>query len=138
MEAHRLVEQDQPITSEVLSGIYGKLLDEYWGDALSPDQRAQHTWARIPHFFQSPYYVYQYATCFASTAKLMAEIGGSDAATRKTAVTRYLDLLRSGGSDHPMALLKKAGVDLSRPEAVKAVSSQLNGLVDRLEKELGQ
>jgi oligoendopeptidase F len=138
LEAHRLVERDQPITSEVLSGIYGRLLDEYWGDALSSDQRAQHTWARIPHFFQSPYYVYQYATCFASTAKLMAEIGGSNAATRKTAVTRYLDLLRSGGSDHPMTLLKKAGVDLSRPEAVKAVSSQLDGLVDRLEKELGQ
>jgi oligoendopeptidase F len=138
LEAHRLVERDQPITSEVLSGIYGRLLDEYWGDALSSDQRAQHTWARIPHFFQSPYYVYQYATCFASTAKLMAEIGGSNAATRKTAVTRYLDLLRSGGSDHPMTLLKKASVDLSRPEAVKAVSSQLDGLVDRLEKELGQ
>ena len=75
LEAHRLVEKDQPITSEVLSGIYAKLLGEYWGDALSPDQRAQHTWARIPHFFQSPYYVYQYATCFASTAKLMEEIG---------------------------------------------------------------
>jgi oligoendopeptidase F len=136
LEAHRLVERDQPITSEVLSGIYGKLLHEYWGDALSADQRAQHTWARIPHFFQSPYYVYQYATCFASTAKLMAEIGGSDPATRTTAVTRYLDLLRSGGSDHPMALLKEAGVDLSRPETVKAVSSQLDGLVNRLEQEL--
>ncbi len=96
LEAHRLVEHDQPITSETLSGIYSRLLGEYWGDALSPDPRAQHTWARIPHFFQSPYYVYQYATCFASTAKLMEEIGGTDAVTRTKAVARYLDLLRSG------------------------------------------
>jgi oligoendopeptidase F len=136
LEAHRLVEQDQPITSEVLNGIYGTLLAEYWGDALSPDPRAQHTWARIPHFFQSPYYVYQYATCFASTAKLMEEIGGGDAATRQTAVNRYLKLLRAGGSDHPMKLLKCAGVDLSQPETVRAVSSQLDSLVDMLEKEL--
>ena len=136
LEAHRLVEGDQPITSDTLSGIYAKLLGEYWGDALSPDQRAQHTWARIPHFFQSPYYVYQYATCFASTAKLMEEIGSRDAATRRTAVDRYLALLKSGGSDHPMTLLKAAGVDLSKPETVKAVSAQLNGLVDRLEREL--
>jgi oligoendopeptidase F len=136
LEAHRLVEQDQPITSEVLSGIYARRLDEYWGDALSPDPRAQHTWARIPHFFQSPYYVYQYATCFASTAKIMEEIGSADPATRKAAVDRYLKLLQSGGSDHPMTLLQKAGVDLSRPETVRAVSAQLNGLVDRLEKEL--
>jgi oligoendopeptidase F len=137
LEAHRLVEQDQPITSETLSGIYAKLLGEYWGDALSAEPRAQHTWARIPHFFQSPYYVYQYATCFASTAKLMEEIGSEDPAVRKAAVDRYLNLLQSGGSDHPMELLKRAGVDLSRPETVRAVSSQLDGLVDRLEREIG-
>jgi oligoendopeptidase F len=136
LEAHRLVERDQPITSEVLSGIYGKLLGEYWGDALSPDPRTQHTWARIPHFFQSPYYVYQYATCFASTAKLMDEIGGSDAVARRAAVDRYLHLLKSGGSDHPMTLLRTAGVDLSKPETVRAVSAQLDGLVDHLEREL--
>jgi oligoendopeptidase F len=136
LEAHRLVERDQPVTSDVLSSIYGRLLNEYWGDALSPDQRAQHTWARIPHFFQSPYYVYQYATCFASTAKLMEEIGSHDPVTRATAVERYLTLLQAGGSDHPMALLQRAGVDLSRPETVRAVSAQLDGLVDRLEAEL--
>jgi oligoendopeptidase F len=136
LEAHRLVERDQPITSEVLSGIYAKRLAEYWGDALSPDQRAQHTWARIPHFFQSPYYVYQYATCFASTAKLMEEVGSRDPQARQAAVDRYLKLLQAGGSDHPMELLKKAGVDLSQPETVKAVSAQLDGLVDRLEHEL--
>jgi oligoendopeptidase F len=137
LEAHRLVEQDQPITSDTLSGIYARLLGEYWGDALSPDQRAQHTWARIPHFFQSPYYVYQYATCFASTAKLMEEIGSRDPAVRTAAVDRYLTLLQSGGSDHPMELLKRAGVDLSRPETVRAVSAQLDGLVDKLEREIG-
>ena len=136
LQAHRLVEGDQPITSDTLSGMYDKLLGEYWGDALSADPRAQHTWARIPHFFQSPYYVYQYATCFASTAKLMEEIGAEDAAVREAAVDRYLKLLRSGGSDHPMALLTRAGVDLSQPETVRAVASQLDNLVDRLESEL--
>ncbi len=136
LQAHRLVETDQPITSETLSGLYARLLAEYWGDALTPDTRAQHTWARIPHFFQSPYYVYQYATCFASTAKLMEEVAGKDAATRTAAVARYLDLLRSGGSDHPMTLLQRAGVDLAQPDTVRAVVAQLDGLVTRLEAEL--
>ena len=136
LQAHRLVETDQPITSETLSGIYSQVLSDYWGDALSPDSRAQHTWARIPHFFQSPYYVYQYATCFASTARLMQEIGSPNPATRSAAVARYLHLLQSGGSDHPMALLQKAGVDLSQPETVRAVSAQLDALVDRLEREM--
>jgi oligoendopeptidase F len=130
------VERDQPITSEVLSNIYGKLLDDYWGDALSSDTRGSLTWARIPHFFQSPYYVYQYATCFASTAKLMNDIRGDDPVARAGGVKRYLDLLRAGGSDYPMNLLARAGVDLSQPDAVRAVVKQLDGLVTRLEGEL--
>src|ERR671912_694697 len=134
LEAHRLVEQDQPITSETLSGIYARLLGEYWGDALSADPRAQHTWARIPHFFQSPYYVYQYATCFASTAKLMNEVQSKDMAVRAGAVDRYLELLRAGGSDYPMDLLARAGVDLSQADTVRAVVHQLDRLVTQLEE----
>jgi oligoendopeptidase F len=136
LAAHRLVEGDAPVTADALSAIYGRLLHEYWGDALSPDPRADKTWARIPHFFQSPYYVYQYATCFASTARLMREIGSADAAVRAPAVARYLELLRAGGSDHPMTLLRRAGVDLGDPSTVKAVGEQLDALVTRLEAEL--
>ena len=136
LQAHTMVEHDQPITSDILNGIYARLLDEYWGDALSGDDKAKLTWARIPHFFQSPYYVYQYATCFASTARLMADVQSQDGAVRRAAVDRYLNLLRAGGSDHPMQLLKRAGVDLSEPETVRAVVQQLDGLVDRLEREL--
>ena len=94
------------------------------------------TWARIPHFFQSPYYVYQYATCFASTAKLMNDVQSRDPQVRQGAVKRYLDLLSAGGSDHPMNLLARAGVDLREPATVRAVVQQLDGLVDRLEREL--
>jgi oligoendopeptidase F len=136
LEAHRLVEREEPVTSDALSGIYARLLEEYWGDALTPDTRARFTWARIPHFYQSPYYVYQYATCFASTAKLMLEMNSPDVAVRRSVVDRYLTLLSAGGSDYPMTLLASAGVDLSQPDTVRAVSTQLDDLVTRLEAEL--
>ena len=57
-------------------------------------------------------------------------------ATREDAVSRYLSLLRAGGSDYPMNLLARAGVDLSRPETVRAVAAELDILVARLESEL--
>jgi oligoendopeptidase F len=136
LQAHTLVEQDQPVTSDILNALYARLLDEYWGDALSPDDRARMTWARIPHFFQSPYYVYQYATCFASTAKLMSDVQSGDPARHRGAVDRYLDLLRAGGSDYPMNLLARAGVDLGLPDTIRAVVAQLDDLVTRLEAEL--
>jgi oligoendopeptidase F len=55
---------------------------------------------------------------------------------RAAAIERYLTLLRSGGSDHPLTLLQKAGVDLGRPETVRAVVDQLDALVSRLEREI--
>jgi oligoendopeptidase F len=136
LQAHRLVEQDQPVTSDVLNEMYARLLREYYGDVIDEEDVSRVTWARIPHFFSTPYYVYQYATCFASTARLMQDLRASDPARRAGGVDRYLSLLRAGGSDYPMTLLAKAGVDLSQPDTVRAVSAELDLLVGRLEETL--
>jgi oligoendopeptidase F len=136
LRAHRLAEEDKPITSEILTEMYTTLLNDYYGDAVDLNELTGVTWARIPHFFNSPYYVYQYATCFASAAKIAREITSGDAASREAARERYLTLLRSGGNDHPMEQLKKAGVDLSASDTIRAIIEQLDTLVTRLEKEL--
>ena len=133
---HRLVEQDCPVTAEVLNATYAALLREYYGDVLDEEELSSVTWARIPHFFGTPYYVYQYATCFASTARIMQGVRAPDSGTRAEGVHRYLSLLRAGGSDYPMNLLAQAGVDLGRPDTVGAVAAELETLVVRLESEL--
>ena len=83
LRAHRLVEQDQPITAEILTETYTQLLKDYYGDAIDMNPFTGITWSRIPHFFNSPYYVYQYATCFASAAKIAQADHG--AAARQSA-----------------------------------------------------
>ena len=93
------------------------------------------TWARIPHFFNTPYYVYQYATCFASSAQLYDAMTTGSPESRKAATERYLTLLRSGGNDHPMAQLKKAGVDLTQRATIQAVIDQMDRLVAQMESE---
>jgi len=133
VEAHRRVERGEPVTAESLKELYGGLQEHWYGAGVVQDDLYRSTWARIPHLYRSPYYVYQYATCFASSARLHAEILSGD--RREDAVRRYLELLRSGGSDHPMEQLKRAGVDLSRPETVQEVVHQLDGLVDELQSE---
>jgi oligoendopeptidase F len=138
LRAHRLTESDQPITSDILTGVYRALLADYYGDALDMNDLTGITWSRIPHFYSSPYYVYQYATCFASAARLAQEIMHGPEGERRAARERFLDLLRAGGSDYPMALLKNAGVDLSQPDTVRAIVTQLDDLVTRLERELGE
>jgi oligoendopeptidase F len=136
LAVHQRVERDEPVTSEVLNEMYQERFAAYYGDAVDAEELTPLTWARIPHFFGSSYYVYQYATCFASAAKLAEEIGKGPEGGRDAARTRYLELLAAGGSDHPMTLLKNAGVDLSEPSTVQAVVTQLADLVGRLEREL--
>lgn len=135
MQAHKLVEAGKPITAAVLNGIYLQLLKDYYGDAVTVDEAYQATWSRIPHFYNSPYYVYQYATCFASSAKLFKDMTTGEPAARAAATARYLELLRSGGNDHPMTQLQKAGVDLSKRETVQAVVDQMEELVSQMEAE---
>ena len=136
LAAHELVERDQPITADVLNALYRERFEAYYGDAVDVEDLTPVTWARIPHFFNTPYYVYQYATCFASAARLARELTEGPDAERRVARDRYLDLLASGGSDHPMTLLRRAGVDLSEPATVQAVVAQLDRLVTRLEEDL--
>ena len=136
LQAHRLVEEDKPVTADVLNEMYAGLLRDYYGDVIDQEAVSRLTWARIPHFFSTPYYVYQYATCFASTARLMQDIRSKDGRLSGEAVERYLSLLKAGGSDYPMNLLARAGVDLSQPDTVRAVGDELGMLVGKLESEL--
>ena len=136
-QAHELVEKGEPVTAEVLTGIIEKLFDEYYGKNVEKEELLYVLWARIPHFFNSPFYVYQYATCFASSAILYDKIiKEKDEKKRNTALKKYIGLLSSGGSDFPMNQLKKAGVDLSKKTAIEEVAKQFDLLLDKLEIEI--
>jgi oligoendopeptidase F len=136
LSAHRMVERGEAVTAEALAELYSALLRTWHGDVVEYPELARTSWARVPHFFASPYYVYQYATCFASSAQLARQLTTGSPDARAAALSRYLGLLSAGGNDHPMALLRRAGVDLARPEPVQAVVAQMDLLVSRLEGEL--
>lgn len=137
LEAHRRAENGEPVTRDSLSEIYQSIIESWYGDAITSHDLYRYTWTRIPHFYQSPYYVYQYATSYAASAAVFQAMREATTETdRSEVVDRYLTLLRAGGSDHPMTLLRNAGVDLSQPAPVEAVVRRTRDLVDRLEAEL--
>jgi oligoendopeptidase F len=135
-QAHQLVEKGEPVTADALRAIYGKLIAEYFGDAIEFESLYESYWTRIGHFFSRPYYVYKYATSFASSAQIVQGVQSKDASVRKKALDNYLGMLKSGGSDYPMEQLRKCGVDLAKPDAIQAVVSRLDNLVTLLEAEL--
>jgi len=135
-QVHKLVEEGQPITADVLNSVYHDVLVTFYGDSMDNHELYDVTWARIPHFSSVPYYVYQYATSYAASAALFKQMNEGNRKSKKQAKTNYINLLKSGGSDYPVEQLKKAGVDMTQPEAVQAVIDNMDDLVNRYEKEL--
>lgn len=135
-QVHKLVEEGQPITADVLNGVYHDVLVTYYGDSMANHELYDVTWARIPHFSSVPYYVYQYATSYAASSALFKQMNEGSRKSKKQARINYINLLKSGGSNYPVEQLKQAGVDLTQPEAVQAVINSMDDLVNRYEGEL--
>ncbi len=126
---HGMAERGEPLTVESLSEVYYNLNVKYYGPQMVVDQEIALEWARIPHFYSS-FYVYKYATGFSAAAALAEQILDQG----QPAVERYLKFLSSGGSDYPIELLKKAGVDMTSPEPVNQALETFSDLVERMEQ----
>ena len=74
------------------------------------------------------------ATGYAAATALAQGLSSGD----PQAQTRYLAFLRSGGSDHPVELLRQAGVDMSTPQPVAVTMAQFSSRLAELEQLLSQ
>ncbi len=106
--SHDMYEKGKPLTNESLSEGYCALNRLYYGGSVKTCDTIAIEWARIPHFYNA-FYVYKYATGFSAAVILATGIFNGDSNMRDA----YMQLLKSGGSDYPLSLLKKAGVDFA-------------------------
>ena len=128
---HEKVEGGEPLTAEDFNNIYYDLNKQYYGESCEVNADIGLEWARIPHFY-SNFYVYKYATGFSAASALSKQILEEG----ESAVARYKEFLKSGGSDFPLNQLRKAGVDMEKKESVDKALHVFKDLVDDLEKEL--
>ncbi len=136
LEAHRLVERGEPVTAERLQQLYLENFAAFFGSSLDDQEWERNTWARIPHLFNSPYYVFQYATAKAASSLLHQRMTTGPESARREAVARHLELLEAGGSDNPVTLLARAGVDFATAAPFESLLTTMDRLVDELEGEL--
>ena len=131
-----MIEQGKPVNADVLGNIWKNLNNIYSSDIIEETKYSNYGWTRISHFYGVPYYVYQYATCFASSAQIYNNTTKGNETEKKESLNKYLTLLKSGGNDFPMEQLKKAGVDLTKSEPINAVINQLDEMVKLLAIEI--
>nr|GGG75080.1 hypothetical protein GCM10011398_19850 [Virgibacillus oceani] len=126
---YELAEAGTPLTANVLSEQKREALENFWGDTVVFDEGAGLTWMRQPHYYMGLYpYTYSAGlTVSTAVAQKIQEEG-------KTAVDRWLSVLKAGGTMKPLDLIKQAGVDMSKPDAIKTAVAYVGRLVDELEK----
>ena len=129
---HERVEKGQTLTADWLNQKYLELTRQYYGHdrgVCQVDDYIQVEWSRIPHFYMN-YYVFQYSTGIIASMALSDMVVKGD----KKVQAGYLEVLKAGGSDYPLAILKKAGVDMTKPEPYAAALKRFDQLVGEMEK----
>jgi oligoendopeptidase F len=126
--AHASAESGEPLTLDKFKEIYRGLLELYFGPDFTLDDELSLECLRIPHFYRA-FYVYKYATGISAAMALAERVltgGGHE-------LTDYLNFLRGGCSKDPLDLLRSAGVDMEKPDAVDTALTEFGRLVDELD-----
>ncbi len=131
LRIHEKAEKGEPLTGDVLNELYGEILKKYYGHEKGVchiDDLYNVEWAYVPHFYYN-FYVYQYATSFTASTALAEKVLGKE----EGAIEKYIEFLSSGGSDYPIELLKKAGVDMTGSEPFNKTMVAMNRTMDEIE-----
>jgi len=128
LKAHDMAEAGEGLSGAKFTSIYGDLLKRYHGPAMKFEPSYANEWAFIPHFYNA-FYVFQYATCIsAATYFAQAILKGG---TRER--DNYLSVLKAGGSDYPVEILKRAGLDMTTPAPYQALVASFKDTLDQAE-----
>ncbi len=125
---HKAIESGETLTAEWMCQQYEDLNAQYYGSVVEKDDVIRYEWARIPHFYNA-FYVYKYATGYSAATAISKKI----LTEGKPAAQDYIRFLKTGESDHPIELLKIAGVDMSSPLPVQQAMETFNQLLDEFE-----
>lgn len=135
-EIHKAVEAGKPLTGDSLSAMYMGILKKYYGHdkgVCVVDDENAYEWCYIPHFYYD-FYVFQYATSQIYSTAFAQKVMDQG----KPAVESYFKLLKGGGSEYPLDIIRTAGLDPLSSEpfdlAMKTMNSVMNQIESLLDK----
>jgi oligoendopeptidase F len=107
--------EKEALTLERLCDLYLELVTDYYGPNVVVDECVKYEWLKIPHFVNTPFYVYTYATGMSAAIGLARNIIKNG----QPAVDAYFRFLRAGRSKFPLDSLRDAGIDMSTSKPIQ-------------------
>ena len=126
-EVYKIIDEGGSVNADVLSDLFRKNLELFWGDAVEIPDGAELTWMRQPHYYMGLYsYTYSAGLTVATQAMLRIREKGAPA------VEDWKKFLSAGGTLDPAGLSKLAGVDITTDGPLTATIDYIGSLIDEI------
>ena len=126
-EVYRIIDGGGSVNADILSDLFRKNLELFWGDDVEIPEGAELTWMRQPHYYMGLYsYTYSAGLTVATQELLRIEKEG------ETAVRDWKNFLAAGATRDPAGLAKLAGIDITTNEPLNATIDYIGSLIDEI------
>ncbi|WP_163971896.1 M3 family metallopeptidase [Oceanobacillus halotolerans] len=121
-------ENNQPLSTAIISKTKGAILSEFWGDTVEIDEGANLTWMRQPHYYMG-LYPFTYSVGISASTVMAERIQKEGQAIGK----QWTEVLKQGGNKSGLDLYRMAGLEMSTTENLKKAIARVGTIVDELE-----
>ncbi len=126
-EVYRIIDGGGSVNADVLSDIFRKNLELFWGSDVEIPEGAELTWMRQPHYYMGLYsYTYSAGLTVATQALLRIEKEG------EPAVQDWKKFLAAGCTQDPVGLAKIAGFDITTDAPLNATIDYIGTVIDEI------
>ncbi len=126
-EVYKLVDAGDSVNAEVLSDIFRKNLELFWGEGVKINDGAELTWMRQPHYYMG-LYSYTYSAGLTVATEVARRIQREGA----YAVEDWKKVLDAGSTLDPIGLAKLAGVDITTDAPLNDTIDYIGSIIDEI------
>ena len=126
-EVYKLVDAGDSVNAEVLSDIFRKNLELFWGEGVKINDGAELTWMRQPHYYMG-LYSYTYSAGLTVATEVARRIQREGA----PAVEDWKKVLDPGSTLDPIGLAKLAGVDITTDAPLNDTIDYIGSIIDEI------
>ena len=125
LDVHLKAKNSGELSSTEIDNAWTKANSKMFGNSIKISEYYKSWWMYIPHFIHSPFYCYSYSFGELLVHGLFAKYKED----KKGFVKKYLELLSSGSTNSPEALVKKTGLDITRSDFWESSMYLMNNLL---------
>lgn len=127
-EVYKIIDNGESVVASTLSQLKKDVLTQFWGETVEILDGAELTWMRQPHYYMG-LYSYTY-----SAGLTIATMVSQKILTDETYISKWIDVLKAGGTKTPIELAAMVDVDINTDEPLRKTIAYIASMIDAIEE----